>query len=55
MKKCLPLTAPNLKWPVVVRWEKFSTLDMQFSRRLPVTGHLRLAANRYKALQDVQQ
>jgi len=28
------ITAPNSKWPVVVRWEKFPIFDMQFSRRL---------------------
>ena len=34
MKERLLVTAPNSKWPVVVRWEKFPIFGMQFSRRL---------------------
>jgi hypothetical protein len=32
------LTAPNSKWPVVVRWKKFLIFDMQLSRRLLIYG-----------------
>jgi len=37
-QKDLHLTAPNSKWPVVVRWENFPIFDMQFSRRLLIYG-----------------
>jgi len=44
----LLITAPNLKWPDLVRWENFSIFDMQFTRRMLLVGHLRLAAKRYQ-------